>query len=56
MQKTFLVNIMYEQNASWQGSIDWICENDTKSQYFRSAMELIRLIDSTMKKPEEVLE
>lgn len=48
-QETFVVSIMYNQNATWQGSVDWInSKNQKRTQYFRSALELIRLIDSTM--------
>jgi len=46
MKKTFIVQIFDGQNATWQGTIEWTGEN--KKQSFRSALELIRLIDSTM--------
>lgn len=46
MRQSFIINILQQQNASWQGTITWIDEN--KTQNFRSALELIRLIDSTM--------
>lgn len=49
MRETFVVNIMYTQHSTWQGSVDWIGKNGTKkSQCFRSALELIRLIDSSI--------
>ncbi len=41
---TFLVKILYRQNHSWQGEVIWAETNERK--YFRSALELIRLIDS----------
>ena len=42
---TFIVRIQYRQNASWQGQVTWAEENKTAS--FRSALELLKLIDST---------
>ncbi len=49
---TFLVKILYRQNQSWQGEVVWAETNERR--YFRSALELIRLIDSTA--PGEVRE
>jgi hypothetical protein len=43
---SFKLNIMFRQNASWQGSIVWI-DNRTESQ-FRSLLELIVLLDSAL--------
>lgn len=43
---TFIVQVKFRQNASWQGSITWADKN--KSQNFRSALELIKLIDSAL--------
>lgn len=42
---TLIVRILYRQNTTWQGEVTWT-ERDTTKQ-FRSALELIRLIDST---------
>lgn len=44
--KTFLIKIMGQQNGTWQGSVTWI-ENQ-REQYFRSALELLKLIDGTL--------
>ena len=44
-QDTFIVRIQYRQNASWQGHVTWVDENRTVP--FRSALELIKLLDST---------
>lgn len=44
---TFIVKIAFRQNSSWQGEVTWVDEN--KTEKFRSALELIRLIDSTEK-------
>ncbi|MBQ8263174.1 MAG: hypothetical protein IJY96_00175 [Oscillospiraceae bacterium] len=46
MRHSFIVNILQQQNSTWQGTVTWVDEN--KTQNFRSALELIRLIDSTM--------
>lgn len=44
-KSTFIVQVQYRQNATWQGKIIWTEEN--KVQYFRSALEMLKLIDST---------
>ena len=41
---TFIVQVMYRQNATWQGQVVWSEKNETRQ--FRSALELIKLIDS----------
>jgi hypothetical protein len=43
---SFSVNILFRQNASWQGSIIWM-ENAMQSE-FRSALELLFLMDSVL--------
>lgn len=43
---TFLIRVKYRQNSSWQGEVTWV--DGHKKEYFRSALELIRLIDSAM--------
>ncbi len=43
----FVIQIDRCENATWQGSILWTEKNIT--QQFRSALELIRLIDSAVK-------
>jgi hypothetical protein len=40
---SFLVQIKYCQNATWQGSIQWI--EREKAQCFRSAFEMLNLIE-----------
>lgn len=47
-QATFLIRVMYRQHASWQGEVTWV--ERQKKEYFRSALELIRLLDGTFKK------
>ena len=46
MKQTFVVEVIDQQNASWQGSVNWV--NTGKKEHFRSALELIRLIDSAL--------
>ena len=41
---SFIVRVTSRQNATWQGSISWTERGVTK--HFRSALELIKLIDS----------
>jgi len=48
---TFLIQVQYRQNATWQGKVVWAEEN--KTQYFRSALELMKLIDGALNKGNE---
>ena len=43
---TFIVKIVNKQNSTWQGSVTWVEEQQT--QNFRSALELIKLIDGAI--------
>lgn len=43
---SFIIQIQFRQNATWQGSIRWIEEK--KSQNFRSSLELIKLMDDAL--------
>lgn len=43
---SFRLSVLFRQNASWQGSIQWI-EEKSASQ-FRSVLELIQLLDSVL--------
>ncbi|PNV60795.1 hypothetical protein C0033_17575 [Clostridium sp. chh4-2] len=43
---TFVVHVQYRQNATWQGNVMW-AENQ-QSASFRSALELLKLIDSAL--------
>lgn len=47
MRETFVVQIIDAQNATWQGTVTWA--ESRKTQPFRSALELIKLIDSALK-------
>ncbi|HPE16461.1 MAG TPA: hypothetical protein PK597_05845 [Oscillospiraceae bacterium] len=50
-RETFVVRILSTQNATWQGTVAWT--DGGKTQPFRSALELMKLIDSTLGKTEE---
>lgn len=41
---TFIVEIKYRENSTWQGSVNWV-EGD-REEHFRSALELLRLMDN----------
>lgn len=43
---SFLVQIRNTQNATWQGTVTWT--QSRRSESFRSALELIRLISSAL--------
>ena len=47
---TFVVHVQYRQNATWQGTVVWADKN--KTQRFRSALELMKLIDSALDESE----
>ena len=48
---TFVVNVQYRQNATWQGKVLWA--ETGKSCNFRSALELLKLIDGALDEAEE---
>lgn len=48
---TFVVEIKYRENATWQGNVEWV--EGGKKQTFRSALELIKLIDSVNEEVEK---
>lgn len=43
---TFTVHVQFRQNASWQGTIQWI-EGD-KTQRFRSELEMLKLMTNAI--------
>ena len=47
---TFYTYVQYRQNATWQGTISWVDKNE--KQQFRSALELIKLIESALDEAE----
>lgn len=44
--QTFVVEIKYVQNGTWQGTVTWVQKKQKIP--FRSALELIKLMDSAM--------
>lgn len=43
---TFVVQVQFRQNATWQGTITWADEKRT--QRFRSTLEMIKLMDDAL--------
>ena len=42
----FVIQILDQQNATWQGTVTWT--DGQKTQHFRSLLELIKLIDTAL--------
>jgi len=42
----FRISVLFRQNSTWQGSLDWV--NKDQSASFRSVWELVKLIDSAL--------
>lgn len=45
-QNVFLIKVMYCQNFTWQGEVQWINQNEI--QFFRSALELLQMLDAVL--------
>lgn len=43
---TFIVKVLRGQHSTWQGTVTWVDRKEEKN--FRSALELIKLIDSAL--------
>lgn len=48
---TFIIRVLYRQNATWQGSIQWV--EGKKTQNFRSDLEMLKLIDDAVRTQDE---
>jgi hypothetical protein len=48
---SFLVQILYYQNATWQGTIHWIEGRKTKG--FRSEFEMLKLLEEAAGRPKK---
>lgn len=48
IKKSFLINVKKAHGHTWQGHIQWI--EGQKEENFRSALEMIKLIDSAVEK------
>ena len=47
---TFVIQVQFRQNATWQGTITWTEEK--KTQRFRSTLEMIKLMDNALSRGE----
>lgn len=50
-EETFILQILSKQNATWQGTLAWV--DKKKTQNFRSALELMKLIDGALSEDKE---
>ena len=51
---TFVVHVKYRQHSTWQGEVVWAEKGEKKS--FRSALELLKLIDGALESDTEIEE
>lgn len=51
MDGDFYVKITHREHATWQGEVTWIDRQE--KQYFRSALELLRMIDQALDESEK---
>ena len=40
---TFVVNVQFRQNATWQGTVDWLCGGEPDA--FSSDLEFLKLVE-----------
>jgi len=52
IKATFILHLQFRENNSWQGTIQWVEKKQTLP--FRSALELIKIIDSTCQQGYEI--
>jgi len=45
--QSFVIDVRSQENQSWQGTVTWV--QGKKTEHFRSALELMRLMDSALK-------
>lgn len=48
---TFVIRVQHRQHSSWQGRVTYLEKNQTV--YFRSALELMKIIDGTLDAAEQ---
>lgn len=53
MQSLFYIHTIFRQNATWQGKVVWLKAGDPKSCHFRSALELVHLLDEVLHAKEQ---
>ena len=51
---TFTVKVLFRQGASWQGKLIW--KESKQEMPFRSALEMVKLMDSALPQPEVCLQ
>ncbi|MBO5565044.1 MAG: hypothetical protein J5935_05460 [Lachnospiraceae bacterium] len=51
---TFIVKIQRRENFTWQGEVTWVEKKETK--FFRSALELLKMIDGATEETEDAQE
>lgn len=51
MKHNFIVEVISQENHTWQGCITWV--EGKRKENFRSALEMLRLIDSTLEEDKE---
>lgn len=49
--QNFVIEVKCRENHTWQGTIQWV--EGKKKENFRSALELIRLMDSALSDEKE---
>lgn len=49
-KETFIVHIVSQENATWQGRVTWLEEGETLA--FRSFLELVKMMDNVIMKDE----
>ena len=49
--QNFVVSVKSQENHTWQGTVSWV--EGKKQVNFRSALELLKLMDSALEKEEE---
>lgn len=52
-KETFVVRIIGQENATWQGRVTWLEKGETLT--FRSFMELVKMIDNVIMKDEAIV-
>lgn len=43
---SFLLQVQFQRNSTWQGTIQWLEEN--KTQNFRSTLEMLKLMEEAI--------
>ncbi len=51
MKQSFVIEVQSRENHGWQGAIIWV--EGQKKEYFRSALEMLKLIDSAVGKDKQ---